>query len=107
MMMKQNLQSSEILALDIEREIRIIIADVLDIDESAIHLSSRFRDDLGADSLDLVTLIMAFSNAFEAEICDRDVLHIQTVGEAIAYLQQHLSLHATPVDPNRWIAFRQ
>lgn len=99
--MKQNVQSSETLALDIEREIRIITADILDIDESAIQLSSRFRDDLGADSLDLVTLIMAFSNAFDAEICDRDVLHIQTVGEAVAYLRQHLSLHKTPVEPHR------
>jgi acyl carrier protein len=97
-MMKQNVQISENLALDIEQEIRIIIADILDIDESEIHLSSRFRDDLGADSLDLVTLIMAFSKAFEAEICDQDVLHIQTVGEAIAYLRQHLSLHEHPLE---------
>ncbi len=89
--MQRNGQSPKNSAADVEREVRKIIVDVLDVDASAIHANSRFREDLGADSLDLVTLIMAFSHAFDAEICDRDVLYIQTVGEAIGYLEQHLT----------------
>lgn len=98
-MMKRNLGSPKNLETNIQSEVYSIIADILDVDEAAIHPSSRFREDLGADSLDIVMLIMAFSKAFEAEICDRDVLHIQTVGEAVTYLEQHLSLLVNQVDP--------
>jgi acyl carrier protein len=85
---------------DIERQVHLIVADILDVDESAIQISSRFREDLGADSLDLVTLIIAFSNAFEANVCDGDVRYIQTVGEAIAYLKRNLqSFNASQVEP--------
>lgn len=77
----------------VETQVRALVAEVLELDASVIHLHCRFREDLGADSLDLVTLIMAFSNAFDANVCDGDVQHIQTVGEAIAYLDQHSAGH--------------
>jgi acyl carrier protein len=75
---------------DVEATCRAIVATILEIDESLIQPSSRFREDLGADSLDMVTLIMAVSRVFEANICDREVHHIDTYGEAVAYLERHL-----------------
>jgi acyl carrier protein len=84
------LSQSQMERTQIEAKVRVIVADLLDVDESQIHSSSRFREDLGADSLDIVNLIMAFSNAFEADIRDADVLYIQTIGEAIDYLARNL-----------------
>ncbi len=75
---------------EVEATCRAIVASVLEIDESVIQPDSRFREELGADSLDLVTLIMAVSRVFEANICDREVHHIDTYGEAVAYLERHL-----------------
>ncbi len=92
--MKLSSQSVESPSAAVEAQVRAIIAEVLELDVSVIRLDCRFREDLGADSLDLVTLIMAFSNTFDANVCDGDVQHIQTVGEAIAYLEQHSPPHA-------------
>jgi acyl carrier protein len=90
MIMKSDLYISHAAPGNIEAKICIIVADILEIDKSAIRAESRFREDLGADSLDIVNLIMAFSNAFRAEICDADVRHVQTIGEVVAYLERHL-----------------
>ena len=73
----------------VEAQMRVIVAEILDVDESAIQLTSRFREDLGADSLDLVELIMAFSRVFEAEIYEDKVCHIHTIGDAVAYLERN------------------
>jgi acyl carrier protein len=70
--------------------VRVIVADLLDVDDAEINMASRFREDLGADSLDIVNLIMAFSQAFNADIRDADVLHIQTIGEAVDYLERNI-----------------
>jgi acyl carrier protein len=85
-----NLQRSLVPQATIAVKVHRIVADILDVDDSAVHAYSRFREDLGADSLDIVNLIMAFSNEFDAEIRDADVLHIQTIGEAVEYLERHL-----------------
>jgi acyl carrier protein len=74
----------------IEATVRSIVADVLCVDESIIVSDARFREDLGADSLDLCELIIAFSEVFTAEIQDHKVQQIQTVGEVVAYLEQHI-----------------
>jgi acyl carrier protein len=97
-MMKEHSLTTHVPKVQIEATLRIIAADILNIDESTIHAGSRFREDLGADSLDLVNLIMAFSNAFKAEICDADVLDIQTIGEAAEYLERHLVLPVDQID---------
>lgn len=89
--MNQVMQLPKVSNADLERRVNLMIAEILDVDESTIHPSSRFREDLGADSLDLVSIIMAFRTIFKAKICDREVLHIQTVGEAITYLEEHPS----------------
>jgi acyl carrier protein len=69
-------------------KVKEIIIDKLNVDESKIVPSARFREDLKADSLDLVELIMAFEEAFGGTISDEDAQKITTVGEAVAYLGQ-------------------
>ena len=72
-------------------EIKAIIVDLLGVDEEKVTLEARFREDLEADSLDLVELIMAFEDKFGGEISDEDAQQITTVGEAIKYLQEQMS----------------
>jgi acyl carrier protein len=70
-------------------EVRIIIHDLLGAEEDKITPEARFREDLEADSLDLVELIMAFEDKFGAEISDEDAQKITTVGEAVRYIDSH------------------
>lgn len=75
---------------DTFEEIKAIIVDLLGVDEEKITLEARFREDLEADSLDLVELIMAFEDKFGGEISDDDAQTITTVGEAVAYVKTHM-----------------
>ena len=70
-------------------EIKAIIVDLLGVDESKVTMEASFRDDLEADSLDLVELIMAFEDKFGAEISDEDAQSITTVGGAVKYIDDH------------------
>jgi acyl carrier protein len=70
-------------------EIKVIIKDLLGADEAKITPEARFREELEADSLDLVELIMAFEDKFGAEISDEDAQKITTVGEAVRYIDDH------------------
>jgi len=70
-------------------EVKQIIVDLLGVEEGKITPEARFREDLEADSLDLVELIMAFEDKFGAEISDEDAQKITTVGEAVAYIEAH------------------
>jgi len=72
---------------DIEEQVRKIIVDHLGIEESKISSDSKFIDDLGADSLDTVELVMAFEEKFGIEIPDDAAETIQTVQNAIDYIQ--------------------
>ena len=74
---------------DTYEEIKKIIIDLLGADEAKITPEARFREDLEADSLDLVELIMAFEDKFGAEISDEDAQTITTVGEAARYIDSH------------------
>ena len=74
---------------DTYTEIKAIIVDLLGADESKITMDARFREELEADSLDLVELIMAFEDKFGAEISDEDAQKITTVGEAVRYIDSH------------------
>ncbi len=71
---------------DTYTELRAIVKDLLGADEAKITMEARFREDLEADSLDLVELIMAFEDKFGAEISDEDAQKITTVGEAVKYI---------------------
>ncbi len=69
------------------QKVKEIIADQLGVDIAEVTLEASFIDDLGADSLDTVELVMAFEEAFEIEIPDEDADKLQTVGSAIEYLE--------------------
>ncbi len=75
---------------DTFEQIKDIIVELLDVDESKVTPEARFREDLEADSLDLVELIMAFEDKFGGEISDEDAQKITTVGEAVAYVDQYM-----------------
>jgi acyl carrier protein len=70
-------------------KVKGIIVEYLGVDEAKVTETSSFRDDLEADSLDLVELIMAFEDEFGGEISDEEAQDITTVGEAVNYLQRH------------------
>ena len=70
-------------------KVRSVIAERLSIDESKITESSSFIEDLGADSLDTVELIMQLEEAFDMQIPDEDAEKLTTVGDAIKYIEEH------------------
>ena len=72
---------------DVSSKVKKIVADHLGIDEAKVTEDSSFIDDLGADSLDTVELVMAFEEAFNVEIPDEKAETILTVGDAIAHLE--------------------
>ena len=74
---------------DTFNDIKEIIVDLLGADEDKVTLEASFREDLEADSLDLVELIMAFEDKFGAEISDEDAQTITTVGGAVEYIESH------------------
>ena len=75
---------------DVQERITKIIVDLLGVDEGKVVLNASFREELEADSLDLVELIMAFEEEFESEISDEEAQKITTVGEAITYIQAQM-----------------
>jgi acyl carrier protein len=75
---------------DTYTEIKEVIVELLNVDESKITREARFREELEADSLDLVELIMAFEDKFGGEISDEDAQKITTVGEAVDYIDSHM-----------------
>ena len=71
-------------------KVKGIIVDQLGVDEDKITMGASFRDDLEADSLDLVELIMAFEEEFGGEISDEEAQKITTVGQAVDYLDAQM-----------------
>jgi acyl carrier protein len=71
--------------------VRDIIVDLLGVEAEKVTPEARFREDLEADSLDLVELIMAFEEEFGGEISDEDAQKITTVGEAVAYVEERMA----------------
>ncbi|MEJ2613486.1 MAG: acyl carrier protein [Ignavibacteriaceae bacterium] len=77
--------------MDIESKVKEIIIDKLGVEESQITPEASFTNDLGADSLDIVELVMGFESAFQVSIPDEDAEKIGTVGDAIKYLKEKVS----------------
>ncbi len=76
---------------DVSEKVKAIICDQLMVDPEEVNADSSFVEDLGADSLDTVELIMEFEDEFGVEIPDEEAEKISTVGEAIAYLENLLA----------------
>jgi acyl carrier protein len=74
----------------VEEQIKEIVIDLLGVEADKVVPEARFREDLEADSLDLVELIMAFEEKFGGEITDEDAQKITTVGEAVNYINTHM-----------------
>ncbi len=74
---------------EVQDKIKQIIVDELGVDEAEVTENARFIEDLGADSLDLVELVMRFEEEFDIEIPDEDAEKIQGVRDAYAYVDQH------------------
>ncbi len=74
-----------------EEKVKSIIVEQLGISEDEVKPEASFIDDLGADSLDIVELVMAMEEEFEIEIPDEEAENIKTVGDAIKYIDQHKS----------------
>ena len=73
--------------MSVESRVKEIIIDQLGVDEKEVTSEAKFIDDLGADSLDLVELVMALEEEYDTEITDEDAEKIQTVGDAIEYIK--------------------
>lgn len=75
--------------MDIEAKVKEIIVDQLGVDPDEVTTEASFVEDLGADSLDTVELVMAFEEEFDVEIPDEDAEKIATVSDAINYINSH------------------
>jgi acyl carrier protein len=69
--------------------VKKIIVDRLGVDESKVTMEASFKEDLGADSLDVVELVMELEDEFDLEISDEDAEKISTVGEVVNYIESH------------------
>jgi acyl carrier protein len=76
--------------MNVEEKVRGIIVEQLGVDAEEVVASASFVDDLGADSLDTVELVMALEEEFHLEISDEDAEKITTVGDAVKYIEEHL-----------------
>lgn len=73
-------------AEQVEQKVKQIIVEQLGVDEAQVDKTASFVDDLGADSLDVVELVMAFEEAFGMEVPEEDAEKLKTVGDAIEYI---------------------
>ena len=76
---------------DVTTKVKAIIVDKLGVDENEVVADANFTNDLGADSLDTVELIMEFEKEFDIQIPDDQAENISTVGQAIQYIEEQLS----------------
>lgn len=74
---------------DVFEKVKDIIVEQLDVEESQITMEASFRDDLEADSLDVVELVMELEDEFDLEIADEEAESINTVGDAVNYIEEN------------------
>lgn len=77
--------------MSVEEKVKEIIVDQLGVDEKQVNPNASFIEDLGADSLDTVELVMAFEEEFDIEIPDEDAEKIASVKNAIDYIKSHIN----------------
>lgn len=76
--------------MDIFEQVKKILCDQLDLDEEQVTEDSEVIDDLGADSLDIVDLVMTLEEEFDTEIPDEDIENLRTVGDIVKYIEEQL-----------------
>lgn len=76
---------------EVSEKVKNIVVDKLGVDAKEVTEAASFTNDLGADSLDTVELIMEFEKEFQIQIVEEDAEKIQTVGEAISYIEEHIN----------------
>lgn len=74
--------------MEIFDKVKEMLVDQLDVDEELVTMEASISEDLGADSLDLVDLVMELENEFDAEIPDEDIQNIKTVGDVVHYIEK-------------------
>ena len=70
-------------------KVREILVEQLDVDEDAVTMEASIQNDLGADSLDIVDLVMSLEEEFDCEIPDEEIENIKTVGDIVKYIEDH------------------
>lgn len=70
-------------------KIREILCNQFDVEDDAVTLSTRISEDLGADSLDAVDMLMSLEDEFDVEIPDEEIENIRTVGDLVSYIEEH------------------
>ena len=70
-------------------KVKVILAEQFDVDEDSLTNDTDLQDDLGADSLDVVDLLMSIEDEFDIEIPDEEIEHIRTVGELVNYIESN------------------
>ena len=76
--------------MTVAEKVRKMIVEQLEVNESEVVPEAKFIDDLGADSLDIVELVMALEDEYGIEIPDEDAEKIETVGDAVRYIEEHI-----------------
>jgi len=71
-------------------KIKAILSNQFDVEESTLETTTRLDEDLGADSLDVVDLLMSLEDEFDVEIQDEDIEKIRTVGDLVSYIEEHM-----------------
>ena len=79
------------MSADIEERLKQIVVNQLGVEEAAVVAKAKFIEDLGADSLDIVELVMAFEEEFSVEVPDEDAEKLQTVGDVVKYIEEKTS----------------
>ena len=71
-------------------KVKMILSNQFDVEEDSITLETNIADDLGADSLDVVDMLMSLEDEFDVEIPDEEIEKIRTVGELVAYIEENM-----------------
>ena len=71
-------------------KVKAILVDQLDVDENKVTMEASITDDLGADSLDVVDMLMSLEDEFDVEIPDEEIERIRTVGELVTYIEENM-----------------
>ena len=77
--------------MDIFEQVKKILCDQLDLEEEQVNADSEVIDDLGADSLDIVDLVMTLEEEFDTEIPDEDIENLKTVGDIVKYIEERVA----------------